>query len=73
MENSLHKHFSTKRVNLINMRREYFYATPGEVKKALLDHEVQVLEYHEESEAVECEASELQSQTHATQNETALN
>lgn len=63
LENALHKQFSDKRVNLINMRREYFYATPGEVKKALLDHDVQVLEYHEESEAVEFEASELQRQT----------
>lgn len=73
LESSLHKHFSDKRVNLINMRREYFYATPGKVKKALLDHDVQVLEYHEESEAVEFEASELQRQTHAAQTRTTLN
>ena len=72
LENSLHKHFSDKRVNLINMRREYFYATPGEVKKALLDHEVQVLEYHEESEAVEFEASERQRRTHLAPSGTSV-
>ena len=59
LENALHKRFSAQRVNLINMRREYFYATPGEVKKALLEHDVQVLEFHEKSEAPEFEASEL--------------
>lgn len=60
LENALHKHFADVRVNLINMRREYFYATPAEVKEALVAHQVQVLEYHEQAEAVEFEASEQQ-------------
>lgn len=58
LENALHKHFADVRVNLVNMRREYFYATPAEVKDALTTHQVQVLEYHEQAEAVEFEASE---------------
>ncbi|GAA1820369.1 DUF4041 domain-containing protein [Nesterenkonia flava] len=58
LENALHKHFADRRVNLINMRREYFYATPAEVKEALLAHDVQVLEYHEEAEAPEYLASQ---------------
>lgn len=60
LENDLHRHFSDRRVNLINMRREYFYATPAEVKEALIERRVQVLEYHEHPEAVEFEASQLQ-------------
>ena len=60
LENALHKHFADVRVNLINMRREYFYATPAEVKEALVAHQVQVIEYHEQAEAVEFEASEQQ-------------
>lgn len=58
LENALHVHFAGRRVNLINMRREYFYATPFEVKEALLEHDVHVLEYHEEAEAPEYLASE---------------
>lgn len=63
LENALHKHFADRRVNLINMRREYFYATPAQVKDALIEHDVHVLEYHEEAEAVEFEASERQRTT----------
>lgn len=58
LENALHKHFSDVRVNLINMRREYFYATPAEVKRALLSHDTRVLEYHEKADAAEFSASE---------------
>lgn len=60
LENALHRHFASVRVNLINRRREYFYARPIEVKEALIAHDVQVLEYHELAEAVEFEASESQ-------------
>ncbi|GAA1669423.1 chromosome segregation ATPase [Citricoccus zhacaiensis] len=62
LERALHEHFANKRVNLVNLRREYFYATPSEVKEALLehhaDHEAQLLEFHESSNAPEFEASE---------------
>ena len=62
LENALHKDFADRRVNLINMRREYFYVTPAEVKDALIEHDVHVLEYHEEADATEFEASERQRQ-----------
>jgi len=62
LERALHKHFADVRLNLINLRREYFYATPTEVKDALVelhhDYEAQLLEFHESSDAPEYEASE---------------
>lgn len=64
LENALHKYFADKRVNLVNMRREYFYATPAEVREALLQHDVQLLEYHDEADSPEYLASEkLRTQT----------
>jgi hypothetical protein len=35
LENKLHAHFNDRRVNLVNYRREYFYVTPQEVRRAL--------------------------------------
>jgi len=35
LEGRLHAHFRAQRVNLVNMRREFFYATPVEVREAL--------------------------------------
>src|SRR5699024_1124054 len=62
LNRQLQKHFANERVNLINLRREYFYATPTEVKDALVelhhDYEAQLLEFHESSDAPEYEASE---------------
>lgn len=62
LERALHQHFASVRLNLINLRREYFYATPAEVKKALvefhIDYGAQLLEFHEPADAPEYEASE---------------
>ena len=59
LETSLHHKLAHKRVNLVNQRREFFYATPAEVKELLVglgnDH---ILEYTEAVEAVEWRASE---------------
>ena len=35
LEHALHKHFSDRRVNLANMRKEYFYVTLNEIQKWL--------------------------------------
>lgn len=43
--------FADKRVNRINKRREYFYATPAEVKIALTEVAGSLLEFTEEPEA----------------------
>src|SRR5690606_12403993 len=49
IEAMLHRHFADKRVNRINMRREFFYATPEEVLEALREHNVAVVEYRTEA------------------------
>lgn len=54
LESQLHREFESQRVNKVNLRREFFYATPAEVKevvKRLVG--VTTLEFKEESEASE--------------------
>ena len=53
----LHQHFAGQRVNLVNLRREYFYATPVAVKEALVEHHVELVEYQENAPAEEFTAS----------------
>lgn len=54
LETKLHQKLEGKRVNLVNQRREFFYATPGEVRQVLeeLGGEF-LLEYNELPEAME--------------------
>ncbi|MUN39171.1 DUF4041 domain-containing protein [Actinomadura litoris] len=58
LENSLHQAFAEQRVNQVNPRREFFYATPAEVRRALErisgNH---LLEYTEVPEAIEFRTS----------------
>lgn len=58
LERKLHHVFEAKRVNQVNLRREFFRATPVEVRDALalLDGQ-HLLEFHEEAEAIEWRAS----------------
>jgi hypothetical protein len=53
LETALHRELSSRRVNQVNMRREFFYATPEEVRELLKKHAGQVLEYVLEPEAAE--------------------
>ncbi|MER6988894.1 DUF4041 domain-containing protein [Saccharopolyspora hirsuta] len=59
LETTLHQKLARKRVNLVNPRREFFYATPAEIRELLLelgdDH---VLEYTDTAEAIEWRASD---------------
>jgi hypothetical protein len=59
LETSLHQRLGGQRVNLVNHRREFFYATPAQVRDLLAemgnDH---VLEYTDLAEAVEWRASD---------------
>lgn len=57
IEAMLHREFAGQRVNRVNMRREFFYATPGEVLEALRDHDVAVVEYQTEASAEEFRVS----------------
>jgi hypothetical protein len=59
LETTLHHRLTHKRVNLVNPRREFFYATPAEVKNLLVDlGNDHVLEYNDTAEAVEWRASD---------------
>jgi len=59
LETTLHQRLAHKRVNLVNHRREFFYATPAEVKDLLLTlGDDQILEYTDTPEAVEWRASD---------------
>jgi hypothetical protein len=53
LENELHKAFAGRRVNFVNERREFFFATPSEVRAALLEKDGGLLEFHESPEAPE--------------------
>ncbi|MCX2950412.1 DUF4041 domain-containing protein [Lentzea sp. NEAU-D7] len=59
LETALHQRLSHKRVNLVNHRREFFYATPAEVKDLVAELENSpVLQYDDVAEALEWRASE---------------
>jgi hypothetical protein len=53
LETQLHQALAAKRVNRVNLRREFFYATPLEVKELLADLEGSLVEYTDEPEALE--------------------
>lgn len=53
LENELHKAFADRRVNHVNARREFFFATPAEVRELLLEKVGGLLEFNEEPEAPE--------------------
>jgi hypothetical protein len=58
LETSLHQAFVERRVNLVNQRREFFYATPADVREALeIIGGQQLLEFHEVPEAADWRAS----------------
>lgn len=53
LENELHKMFAHRRVNFVNERREFFFATPVEVRAALQDRTGGLLEFTEQPEAAQ--------------------
>src|ERR1700722_8023264 len=53
LEHELHKTFAHRRVNFINERREFFFASPAEVRETLLEKTGGLLEYTEAPEATE--------------------
>jgi len=58
LESQLHSALEDRKVNRVNTAREFFYATPGEVKEHLKRIAGQhLLEYREEPEAAEWRAS----------------
>lgn len=53
VEADLHRAFAERRVNLINQRREFFFASPAEVRTVLLEQVGNLLEFVEEPEATQ--------------------
>jgi hypothetical protein len=53
LENELHEHFSNHRLNSANLRREFFFATPADVRALLALKIGNLLEFVEHAEATE--------------------
>lgn len=53
LEGQLHRAFAHRRVNFVNERREFFFATPVEVKDVLAEKVGGLLEFTESPEALE--------------------
>jgi Domain of unknown function (DUF4041)/T5orf172 domain len=58
IEAALHQRLAERRVNRINTRREFFYATPEEVKAHLLDVAGDLLSFEDTPEALEYRQSQ---------------
>lgn len=58
LEGQLHERFADRRVNLVNLRREFFFATPEEVREALEQMDCELVEFVSEPEADEWHQSE---------------
>ena len=63
IEASLHERLADRRVNRVNLRREFFYATPAEVKQHLTDLAGELLSYEEFPEALEYRQTATQTGT----------
>jgi hypothetical protein len=61
IEAKLHARLADRRVNRINLRREFFYASPAEVKLHLQDLAGELLQYEEIPEALEFRQGDSQS------------
>lgn len=53
IETSMHNRLAQKRCNLINLRREFFYATPSEAKSHLAELTGELLTFQDLAEALE--------------------
>lgn len=58
LEAQLHQRFADRRVNLVNLRREFFYVTPDDVRGALEEMDCELVEFVNEPEADEWHQSE---------------
>ncbi len=53
IETELHRAFASSRVNMVNERREFFFATPEQVRVALAERVGNLLEFTDEPEATQ--------------------
>jgi len=66
VEADLHRAFAERRVNHVNQRREFFFATPAEVRMVLLEQVGNLLEFAEHPEATQYLQSKKYWPVHAT-------
>ncbi|WP_242493674.1 DUF4041 domain-containing protein [Sanguibacter massiliensis] len=57
LENELHRHFADRRLNQVNLRREFFFATPAEVREVVAGKVGSLLEFVEEPVAEQYQQS----------------
>jgi Meiotically up-regulated gene 113 len=57
IETQMHRRLAAKRVNRVNMRREFFYATPTEARELLMELTGELLQFEELPEALESHQS----------------
>lgn len=53
LENELHRHFADRAVNRANFRKEFFFASPAEVRQVLLEKVGNLLEFTENADSTE--------------------
>ncbi|MGI8756264.1 MAG: GIY-YIG nuclease family protein [Acidimicrobiales bacterium] len=53
LENELHHAFADRRVNVVNQRREFFFATPEQVREVLAEKVGSLLEYTNDPESTQ--------------------
>lgn len=53
LEAELHRHFADRALNQANRRKEFFFATPAEVRDVLAEKVGNLLEFTEDAEAIE--------------------
>jgi len=53
LEHELHKHFAARRLNWANDRREFFFATPSDVREVLSQKVGNLLEFVDHAESTE--------------------
>jgi len=53
LEAELHQHFAARRLNQANLRKEFFFATPAEVRDVLKSKLGNLLEFNEHAEATD--------------------
>jgi len=53
IEAELHQHFAARRVNYVNARKEFFFASPEEVRAVLISKVGSLLEFTEHAESTE--------------------
>lgn len=63
LESQMHQRLESKRVNLVNRRREFFYVTPAEVRDDLAALSGDLLEFQDIPEALEYHQSENERST----------